>query len=76
MPRIRCHYVNCVFLDDEFCGAPSVVVDPEEGCLTYKQASALQPESWDDDDSTPEEGWEDMGFEEEEDDLWLEEGDD
>lgn len=36
MARIRCHYADCVFLDDGFCSAGAVEIDPESGCLTYR----------------------------------------
>lgn len=36
MPRIRCHYTDCVFLEDRFCGAAAVEIDPDSGCLTYR----------------------------------------
>lgn len=73
MPRIRCYYIDCVFLDDGFCGTAAVEVDPDEGCMTYKQASALL----DEDLELVEEEWEDLGFDEEEDeDLWLDEDED
>ena len=68
MPRIRCHYIDCVFLDDSFCGAAAVEIDPDEGCMTYKQASGLV-----DEEELDEEEWEDLGFDEEDDDLWLDE---
>ena len=67
MPRIRCHYVDCVFLDEGFCGAPAVEFDPGEGCMTYKSSSSLLDEELVDDE------WDDLGFDEEEDDLWLDE---
>ncbi len=66
MPRIRCHYVDCVFLDDGFCSAGSVEFDPDLGCTTYKQASGLI-----EDDEMIEEEWDDLGFDEEDDELWL-----
>ena len=72
MPRIRCLYVNCVYLDDGFCSAPSVEVDPDEGCRTFTQASDLiEVSEWADDDY---EDWDALGFEEE-DDLWLDDED-
>jgi len=30
MPRIRCHYVDCVFLEGGYCGATAVEIDPDE----------------------------------------------
>ena len=35
MPRIRCHYLDCVFLDEGYCSAALVEVDPDTGCNTY-----------------------------------------
>ena len=35
MPRIRCLYVDCNFLDAGYCGAPSVEFDPDLGCTTF-----------------------------------------
>ena len=39
MPRIRCSYFNCLYLDDEICTAPSVEIDPDIGCATYAQSA-------------------------------------
>ena len=66
MPRIRCHYVDCVFLDDGFCSAGSVEIDPDVGCTTYKQDSGLL-----DDEELLEEEWDDLGFDEEDEEMWL-----
>ena len=44
MPRIRCHYVDCVFLDDGYCGAAAVEVDPDMGCMTYSRADDVEVE--------------------------------
>ncbi len=38
MPRIRCLYFNCIYLDSDICTAPSVEIDPDIGCTTYMQA--------------------------------------
>lgn len=37
MPRIRCSYFNCLYLDDGICTAPAVEFDPDLGCSTYAQ---------------------------------------
>ncbi|MDX1401872.1 MAG: hypothetical protein R3245_08120 [Kiloniellales bacterium] len=70
MPRIRCHYLDCVFLDEGFCTAGTIELDPDEGCVTYKQSGA----DLDDDDfeGGEEDDWEDLGFGED-DDSWLDE---
>ena len=35
MPRIRCHYMDCIFIDEGFCSAAAVEIDPDTGCATY-----------------------------------------
>jgi len=69
MPRIKCHYVDCVFVDDGFCSAAAVEIDPETGCNTYSPIEEIEDdEEWEDETE-----WEDD--EEEEDDLWEDEDD-
>jgi len=77
MPRIRCHYIDCVFLDDGYCGAAAIEVDPDIGCMTYSRADDLEvDEEWEDDEVTLDE-WDDLEVEDEEDDdLWLDDDDD
>ena len=73
MPRIRCHYVDCVFVDDGYCGAAAVELDPETGCATYSpnEEAAAKGDDWEEE----EEEWEEEELEEEDDDLWEEEED-
>lgn len=74
MPRIRCHYADCVFLDEGYCAAAAVELDPEEGCLTYSPSGDVSPdEAWEENESMEEE-WEEAGFvsEGEDDDEWDE----
>lgn len=78
MPRIRCHYVDCVFNDEGICSASSVEIDPDAGCLTYAQSTQAAETEWDEEDEEElEEDWEDIGFdeEEEEDEDWLDDDD-
>ena len=72
MPRIRCHYVDCVFLDDSYCSAAAVEIDPETGCATYSpnEESAVPGEEWD----AELEEWEEEDSED--DDDWAEEDED
>lgn len=35
MPRIHCLYMDCNFLEDNYCAAPRVEIDPDIGCVTY-----------------------------------------
>ena len=75
MPRIRCHYVECVFLDGGYCGASSVEIDPEVGCMTFTHvADASEDDNWDEDEI--QEGWEEevpIELDDDDDDLWLQE---
>ena len=67
MPRIKCHYVDCVFIDEGICSAAAVEIDPDEGCKTYSPAEGVAEEDdWDEEDETEE--WDD---EEESDDDWA-----
>lgn len=74
MPRIRCHYADCVFLDQGYCAAAAVEIDPDEGCLTFSPAGEVSPEDAWKENEILEEEWEEAGFgpETDEDDLWLE----
>lgn len=74
MPRIRCHYIDCIFLDDGYCGAAAIEVDPDVGCMTYSRSDDMvESEEWEDEEEELDE-WEDLDVEEEEDsDLWLDE---
>jgi hypothetical protein len=71
MPRIRCHYLDCVFLDEGYCSAAAIELDPDSGCMTYSRtAEAKTEEDWEDEDELEE--WEELeGDEEEDEDLWL-----
>jgi len=72
MPRIRCHYMDCIFLDEGYCSAAAVEIDPDTGCATYAPSEdAIDDEDWDEDEL---DDWEDDP--EEDDDLWLDDDDD
>ena len=72
MPRIRCHYIDCVFLDDGYCSAAAIEVDPSEGCMTYSPAGDYESEtSWEEDEEEELEVWEDLEEDEEDEELWL-----
>jgi len=71
MPRIRCHYMDCIFIDEGYCSAAAVEIDPDTGCATYSPSEDGEiDEDWEDDEL---EDWEDTG--EEEDDIWLDDDD-
>ena len=56
MPRIKCHYLDCVFLDEGYCSAAAVEIDPDTGCATYSPTDgAVAAEEWDEGES---EEWE------------------
>ncbi|WP_376788717.1 hypothetical protein [Thermoflexus sp.] len=67
MPRIRCHYVDCIYLEAGMCTADEIELDPEMGCLTYTQA---EEEEWEEEEALEEE--EELGFDEEEEEEWEE----
>lgn len=70
MPRIKCHYVDCVFLDEGFCSAAAVEFDPDTGCVTFSPADgAKEDDDWDEEDTE----WEEEDLDEDEDDDWEEE---
>ena len=72
MPRIRCLYYNCLYLDDGTCTAPSVEIDPDIGCSTYTQTDEdlLEKdesyEDWDTEDTDI-----DMNDEDEDSESWF-----
>jgi len=72
MARIRCHYLDCVFLDDGFCSAAHIEIDPDTGCMTYSPNNDSSAEAdWEEEEL---EEWEETeGEEEDEDDAWMDE---
>ncbi|MEK7324324.1 MAG: hypothetical protein AAB217_03590 [Chloroflexota bacterium] len=78
MPRIRCHYEDCVFLEEKYCGAAAVEIDPDAGCLTYSQVdepAAETADDWEEDVLEEEEEEEDLYEDEDEDEDWDEDED-
>ncbi len=75
MPRIKCHYADCVFLDEGYCSAAAVELDPDTGCVTYSPTdeAALADDEWDEEDETDE--WDDEDLDDEDDDEWLDDED-
>lgn len=76
MPRIRCRYLDCLYLEDGYCSTSSIELDPDEGCLTYTHIGEVpEDEDWEADEL--EEFWdedeEDLYLDEEDDEDWLEE---
>jgi hypothetical protein len=72
MPRIRCHYADCVFIDDGYCSAAAVEIDPDTGCATYAPVDGpSNEEDWEDEEELEE--WEEESDEE---DLWADDEED
>ena len=65
MPRIRCHYTDCVFLDESYCSAAAVELDPDTGCATYSPSEGTpSEEEWEEEEELEE--WEEDPEEEDE----------
>ena len=75
MPRIRCRYEDCVFLEEGYCGAAAIELEPDTGCLTYSRVdeSESAEDEWEEDEFDEEE--EELYDEEEDEDLWDEDDD-
>jgi len=74
MPRIRCHYIDCGFLDDGYCSAAAVEIDPDAGCMTfYPSSDTVAEDDWDEEEEFEE--WSEIEGEDEEedDDIWIDE---
>jgi hypothetical protein len=64
--------MDCIFIDEGYCSAAAVEIDPDTGCATYSPSEdAIDDEDWDDDELDE---WETDS--EEDDDLWLDDDDD
>ena len=73
MPRIRCHYTDCIFLDEGYCGAAAVELDPDVGCMTFSRSEDTHVEGdWEEDEEDLED-WEEVELDEEDEELWLDE---
>jgi len=74
MPRIKCHYADCVFVDEGYCSAAAVELDPDTGCATYSPTDviAVKADGFDDDEET--EDWDEEDGDDEDDD-WLDDED-
>jgi len=63
-----------VFVDEGYCSAAAVELDPDTGCNTYSPTgeAAAKPADWDDEEETEE--WDEEEGDEEDDD-WLDDED-
>ena len=75
MTKIRCYYLDCLFLDERHCTAAAVDINPDSGCQTYRPIDDEENtgdwdddelEDWDEADDDSESLWE---IEEEEDEF-------
>jgi hypothetical protein len=67
--------MDCVFIDEGYCSAAAVELDPDTGCATYSPTDAAAAgDDWDKDKEEELDEWEDE--EEEDDELWEESEDD
>lgn len=62
MPKIRCHYNDCLFLDDRYCTAAAIELNPDTGCQTYTPNEEAHTNNWEDEDLDE---WEPLGPDEE-----------
>ena len=73
MPRIRCHYADCIFLDEGYCGAAAVELDPDVGCTTLSRSEDTQAvDEWEEEEEDLED-WEEVELDEDDEELWLDE---
>jgi len=75
MPRIKCHYIDCVFVDEGYCSAAAVEIDPDTGCATYSatDGSVKKDDGWEEDEDA--ETWDEEDGDEDDDD-WLDDDED
>jgi hypothetical protein len=79
MPRIRCHYEDCIFLEDGYCGAAAIELEPEAGCLTYTRVDEAEDkvaDDWEEEEEFEDEledESEDYYDDEDEDEVWDDE---
>jgi hypothetical protein len=72
MARIRCHYADCVFLDEGYCSAAAIEIDPDTGCATYTPNEEAAKDDWEEEELDE---WEDEEADDEEEESWDEDED-
>ncbi|HEX6271174.1 MAG TPA: hypothetical protein VFZ43_13120 [Anaerolineales bacterium] len=73
MPRIKCHYLDCIFLDEGYCSAAAVEIDPDTGCNTYSPSdAAAAADEWEEEEA---EEWEEEDLDDDDDELWEDDED-
>ena len=74
MPKIRCHYLDCLFLDDRYCSAAAIELNPDTGCQTYTPNEETQLGNWEEEEELDD--WEAMGTPDELSGDWDDDDDD
>jgi hypothetical protein len=60
-----------VFLDDGYCGAAAIELDPDVGCMTFSRADDLEVgDEWEEEEEESDE-WEEIDLDEEDEELWM-----
>jgi hypothetical protein len=62
-----------LFLDEKYCTAAAIELDPDTGCKTYQPNDDVSLDDWDEDEDLDE--WDDID-EDEEEDLWMDDEED
>ena len=76
MPRIRCLYLDCMYLDDTYCGAAGIEIDPDIGCTTYKRSNDIAlDEDWEEKDPDEIDDWDEIDLADEDDRIWIDDDD-
>ena len=88
MPRIRCNYEGCIYLEGNFCTSSEIELDQELGCLTFSQVEEEEivgveeeleeieeEEEWEEGDVEEDEEEDLEDWEEDEDEDWEDEDD-
>jgi len=44
MPRVVCRYIDCVYLENGVCTSEGIIIDPDEGCLSYASVNDMEVE--------------------------------
>jgi hypothetical protein len=73
MPPIRCHYSDCINIEEGFCTAGSIELDVEDGCLTYEPSGEIPVEGWEEEGGYDDDFWEDEDdlIYDDEDEVWA-----
>ena len=72
MPKLRCHYVDCIYLEGDYAEHPQLKSILMKAALTYTHITDGSPE-FDWDEETIDESWEDEPSEKLYEEDWEEE---